>query len=58
MDYIKSCLPAEGSDGVIMPGELDFNTKRERLKNGIEIDDITWKQITDIAKKLNVEIVE
>ena len=58
VQYVKSCPLAEGSDGVLMPGEMDFNTKRERLENGIEIDDETWKQISDIAKKLNVETVE
>ena len=54
--YIKSCPPAEGSAGVSVPGELDFNVKRKRLKSGITIDENTWGEITEIAKKLKVSI--
>jgi hydroxycarboxylate dehydrogenase B len=53
-EYIKSAKPAQGSNGVFMPGELDFATREQRLKNGIEVADETWKQIVDAAKLFNV----
>jgi uncharacterized oxidoreductase len=54
--YIKSSLPAEGNKGVFVPGELDFNTRRNLIKNGIEIDNNTWKQIETVAQKLSVSV--
>jgi uncharacterized oxidoreductase len=56
VDYIKSSPPAEGCKGVVMPGELDFMTKRTKEKQGIEVDENTWNQVTDIAKKLGITI--
>jgi uncharacterized oxidoreductase len=55
-EYVKSARPAKDSKGVFMPGELDFMTKAERLKNGIEVADETWKQIVNAAKLFNVAL--
>ncbi|MCL4418100.1 MAG: hypothetical protein M1365_15680 [Actinobacteria bacterium] len=53
-EYIKSAKQAQGSKGIFMPGELDFNTRAEKLTGGIEVADETWKQIVDAAKLFNV----
>ncbi|MCL5069392.1 MAG: Ldh family oxidoreductase, partial [Actinobacteria bacterium] len=52
--YIKSAKQAQGSKGIFMPGELDFNTRTERLTDGIEVANETWKQIANAAKLFNV----
>jgi len=54
--YIKSSRPAQDSNGVFIPGELDFNRRRRLLKEGIDIDENTWKQITGVASDLNVNV--
>lgn len=54
--YIKSSPPAEGSSGVSVPGELNFASHRKCMKEGIELDDNTWGQITETAEKYKVRI--
>jgi hydroxycarboxylate dehydrogenase B len=53
-DYMKSSPPAEGFDEVILPGELDFKTKKIRLRDGIPIDEDTWQQISSSANLVGV----
>jgi len=38
-----------------MPGEIEEKTRAQRLSNGIELDDITWKSIVDTCTLLGVE---
>ena len=51
--YIKSCPPAPGYPEVFVPGELEYRTAQEHLKNGIHVDDNVWQQIQQTAAKLN-----
>ena len=39
-----------------MPGEIEEKTKAKRLRDGIELDDNTWKSITDTCRSLNVPV--
>jgi LDH2 family malate/lactate/ureidoglycolate dehydrogenase len=39
-----------------MPGEIEARTKKQRLAEGIELDDITWKSLCDCAKSLGVAV--
>lgn len=55
VEYVRSSAPVDESTKVQVPGEPNFTIRRDRLENGIEIDDSNWNQIMDIAKKLNVE---
>ena len=55
VEYMRSSAPVDESKKVQVPGEPNFTIRRDRLKNGIEIDESNWNQIMDIAKKLNVE---
>ena len=52
---IKSSPPAEGGKEVVMPGELDFRLKQERLKSGISLDHNTWEAICNTAKGLGIK---
>lgn len=54
--YIKSAKPLAGSKGVIMPGELDFFKRSERIKDGIMVPDETWRQIVEAAKLFGVDL--
>jgi uncharacterized oxidoreductase len=53
-DYIKSSETAPGFDGVYLPGELDYRTRQQRLRDGIPIDETTWNQIVESAAGLGV----
>jgi uncharacterized oxidoreductase len=54
-EYIKSSSPAPGHDEVFLPGEPDFRRRRERLRDGIPIDEATWRQILEAAASVGVE---
>ena len=57
-DYIVSAKSAEGSKGVIMPGQLDFAIKEKRLKKGVEVAEETWKNIVETGKEFNIDLEE
>jgi len=52
--YIKSSETAPGFDEVFVPGELDYRTRRERMRDGIPIDENTWAQILSAAESVGV----
>lgn len=54
--YLKETPPAQGFDGVILPGEYQFRRKEERLNAGISMDDETWDQILEAAKSVDVDL--
>ena len=43
-------------DEVLLPGELEFRTRTERLANGIPIDDSTWTEIQRRAEVAGVPL--
>lgn len=54
--YVKSSRPAPGFEEVVVPGELEFRTLRERQESGIPVDDVTWEAIERHAAELGVEL--
>jgi uncharacterized oxidoreductase len=47
--YLKETPPAEGSSGVLYPGEIEHRREQDRRANGIEVEDATWTKITSLA---------
>ena len=54
MTHVKSAPPVPGSSGVMVPGELEGRTRRERLRDGIPIDPGAWQLIEQAASALKV----
>ncbi|UCF92370.1 MAG: Ldh family oxidoreductase [Desulfobacterales bacterium] len=54
--FLKQSRLAPGSDGIRMPGEIEYNLKRQREKEGVFVDDTTWKQIGETARLLGVSL--
>ena len=52
----KASPAAHGFDEVLLPGEIERLTADKRRKTGIPVDETTWSQLCDWAKKLNVDI--
>ena len=49
--------PAIVPDGkVLLPGEIEANIRRERMANGLPIDDVTWEALASTAASLGVAI--
>ena len=53
-NYLTATPPAEGFDRVYYPGEIEFQREKERLANGIPIEDATWEGLRKLAAELGV----
>jgi len=53
--YIKSAKSAEGSGGVLLPGEREFQTIARRRRDGIPVHEGVWEKVIDVANSLGVE---
>src|SRR6266536_76210 len=47
--YLKETPPAEGSSGVLYPGEIEHRREQDRRANGIEVEDATWYKLRALA---------
>lgn len=54
--YIKDTPPAEGFSEVLYPGEIEYRTEQRRRREGIPIEDETWRQLTALAEAAGVAI--
>ena len=54
--YQTSSLAAHGYSEVVMPGAYDFRMRAKRIVEGIPVAPQTWQQITDTARRLNVNV--
>ena len=43
--YIKTSPPAKGFTEVLHPGEYEYRTEQKRRREGIEVEDATWRAI-------------
>jgi uncharacterized oxidoreductase len=56
VEYMKSCPLAPGFDEILIPGDLERRTRREREKQGIPVDEGTWAEVTATAEKYKVPL--
>lgn len=54
--FIRDCPRVAGVDEILLPGDPERKTLAKRLAEGVPIDDGNWKQLTDLAAKLNVPV--
>jgi hypothetical protein len=54
--YIIASPPQHPDEPVLIPGDPERLTRAERLKNGVPIDDETWRELTTAARGINVLI--
>lgn len=54
--FVKSSKIAPGFREILVPGELEYRTIKERNKKGIFIDNGTWGEIKNKAKELGINI--
>ena len=46
---VKACPKADGAAEILVPGEPERRSLRQRRQTGIPLDDGTWKQLTGLA---------
>jgi uncharacterized oxidoreductase len=54
--YITASPPARPDEPVLIPGDPERLTRAERMKNGVPIDEETWRELTTAARAINVLI--
>ncbi len=54
--YLKSSAPAPGFEEVLVPGELEFRTMRQREQAGIPVDNETLDSMREYGDRLGVDI--
>ena len=52
--YMKSSPTAPGFDEILVPGEIEARQTERRLREGIPIDDETWRQIQETAAEVGI----
>ncbi len=54
IDWVKSSDKVSPDADILMPGEIEHRNRQQRMAEGIDLDDTTWKQLTDAARSLEV----
>jgi uncharacterized oxidoreductase len=53
---VRDCPRAEGASEILLPGDPERREKARRQRDGIPLDDGTWKQLTELAEHTKVEL--
>ncbi len=53
-DFVRSAPLAAGAKEILIPGEPEARTERERRLHGIPLDDETWRQLRACAEEVGV----
>ncbi len=56
--HVKASPTAPGFDEILVPGEIEARQTEQRLREGIPIDDETWRQIQETAAEVGVPELE
>jgi hydroxycarboxylate dehydrogenase B len=54
--HVKSSPPAPGLPEVLVPGELEAKTKRQRLREGVPVEPATWEVLQQILDRFHLAI--
>jgi uncharacterized oxidoreductase len=55
VEEIKSSPPRPGFQEVLLPGEREHRMMEKRRKEGIPIDERSWKNIVETCQKLDID---
>jgi uncharacterized oxidoreductase len=57
VDYVKSSKLAEGFNEILIPGEPERQERVRRERDGISVDNETWRQIRETGERYGVKMV-
>jgi LDH2 family malate/lactate/ureidoglycolate dehydrogenase len=52
---IKSAPTADGVDAILLPGELEHREEVRTRRDGLELDEVIWRDLAGIAAELGLE---
>jgi uncharacterized oxidoreductase len=56
LGFVRTAPLAAGAKEILVPGEPEERTSRERRRDGVPIEDETWRQIRDCAADVGVRV--
>ena len=54
-DYLKASPLATGFSEILYPGEIEYRTEQQRLRDGVEVDDATWQEVWRLVQEHGLE---
>ena len=54
--HIKSARKQPGVDEILMPGEIELRRRDQRVADGVDVPEETWRQINELAELLEVSL--
>lgn len=54
IEYVKTARPVVADGKVLIPGEVEALNRQRKLAEGIELDETTWRQLSDTCRSLGV----
>ena len=54
VDFVKDTPLAEGSSGILYPGEFEAMTREQRLEEGVSIADATWGEVSALIDRFGL----
>lgn len=58
VDQLHNCPPAEGSAGVLLPGEIEHRLRQQRLADGVPLEDTLVKELNAVAVSVGANPVD
>jgi uncharacterized oxidoreductase len=55
VDFVKSSRKASPDTEILMPGQIEERTRRQRIEEGIVLDDKTWRQLLETCRSLAID---
>ena len=55
IDYVKASPPADAMEPVLVAGDPERESRMKRLRDGVPVDAVTWREILDAGQTLNLE---
>src|SRR5215831_15277123 len=54
IDWVKSAETTTPDGEILMPGEIEARNRRQRIRDGIELDETTWGQLVAVGRSLGI----
>jgi len=55
LTFVRGCPRADGVDQIVLPGDPERRTLKEKLAQGIRLDEGNWEQLVKLAGKWGVD---
>jgi len=53
---VKKVRKAEGVEEILVPGEPEWRTKEQRLREGLHLPEATWERIVESGAKCGLTV--